>query len=288
MTDVLLATCSEFPEGEPGGHLLVGELAERGIDASWVRWDDDDVDWGRARLVVVRSTWDYEWRREEFLAWARKVESQTRLVNSSRVLEWNTDKVYLLGLLEAGLRVVPTLGAEEEGELHPAIAAFDVAVVKPRVGAGGRGVVVFDGVPGGPDALDESQLDVGPWIVQPLVESVRTAGETSVFVMGGRAVSQVCKHPASGDIRVHEEYGGRTQAVALTDEARALAEQVVTEVERLLDVELPYARVDLMRMSDGALVLSELELAEPGLYLDHVPGNAAAFADVVAGLLPEV
>jgi glutathione synthase/RimK-type ligase-like ATP-grasp enzyme len=287
MTDVLLTTCSGLPEGEPGGHLLVDELAARGLDASWVRWDDEDVDWGGALLVVVRSTWDYEWRREEFLAWARKVESQARLVNSSRVLEWNTDKIYLLGLLEAGLRVVPTLAAEEEGELHPAIAAFDTAVVKPRVGAGGRGVVVFDGVPGGPEALDESQLDVGPWIVQPLVESVRTEGETSVFVLGGRGVSQVCKRPAGGDIRVHEEHGGRTQAVTLTEEARTLAEHVVAEVERLLDVELPYARVDLMRMPDGELVLSELEVAEPGLYLDHVPENAAAFADVVAGLLPE-
>ncbi|HSJ22891.1 MAG TPA: ATP-grasp domain-containing protein [Nocardioidaceae bacterium] len=287
MTDVLLATCSGLPEGEAGGHLLVDELAARGLGASWVCWDDEDVDWGGARLVVVRSTWDYEWRREEFLAWARKVESLARLVNSSRVLEWNTDKVYLLGLLEAGLRVVPTLAAEEEGELHPAIAAFDAAVVKPRVGAGGRGVVVFDGVPGGPEALDESQLDVGPWIVQPLVESVRTEGETSVFVLGGRGVSQVCKRPAGGDIRVHEEYGGRTQAVTLTEEARTLAEHVVAEVERLLDVELPYARVDLMRMPDGELVLSELEVAEPGLYLDHVPENAAAFADVVAGLMPE-
>jgi glutathione synthase/RimK-type ligase-like ATP-grasp enzyme len=287
MTDVLLTTCSELPEGEPGGHLLVDELAARGISSSWVRWDDEDVDWGEARLVAVRSTWDYEWRREEFLAWARKVEAQTRLVNSSRVLEWNTDKIYLLGLLEAGLPVVPTLAAEEEGELHPAIAAFDVAVVKPRVGAGGRGVVVFDGVPGGPEALDESQLDAGPWVVQPLVESVRTEGETSVFVLGGRALSQVSKRPAGEDIRVHEEHGGRTEATALTEEARALAEHVVAEVERLLDVELPYARVDLMRMAEGELVLSELETAEPGLYLDHVPGNAAAFADVVAGLLSE-
>jgi glutathione synthase/RimK-type ligase-like ATP-grasp enzyme len=285
MTDVLLVTCSELPDGEPGGRLLVEALAARGHTASWVAWDDEDVDWGRARLVAVRSTWDYEWRREEFLAWARKVEAQTRLVNASRVLEWNTDKIYLLGLLDAGLPVVPTLAAEEEGELHPAIAAFEAAVVKPRVGAGGRGVVVFDGVPGGPEALDESQLDIGPWIVQPLVESVRSEGETSVFVLGGRAVSQVCKRPAGGDIRVHEEHGGRTQAVTLTEEARALAEHVVAEVERLLEVELPYARVDLMRMPDGELVLSELEVAEPGLYLDHVPENAAAFAEVLAGRL---
>jgi glutathione synthase/RimK-type ligase-like ATP-grasp enzyme len=288
MSDVLLVTCPELPHGEPGGHLVVEELAARGLSSAWVAWDDLAVDWPAARLVAVRSTWDYERRRKQFLDWAREVGTRTRLVNHSRVLEWNTDKIYLLDLIEAGLPVVPTLAAEDEGELPPAIAAFDTAVVKPRVGAGGRGVVVFDGMPGGPEGLDESQLDAGPWVVQPLVESVRTEGETSVFVLGGQAVSQVQKRPAAGEIRVHEEYGGRTEAVEVTQEARALALRTVAVAEEVLGVPLSYARVDMMRMADGELVLSELEAAEPGLYLDEVPGNAAVFADVLAGLLGAV
>jgi len=285
MTDVLLATCPELPEGEPGGHLVVEELASRGLSAAWVSWDDLEVDWASARLVAVRSTWDYELRRKQFLDWAREVETRTRLVSSSKVLAWNTDKIYLLDLLEAGLPVVPTLAAEDESELPPAIAAFETAVVKPRVGAGGRGVVVFDGRPGGPEGLDESQLDIGPWIVQPLVESVRTEGETSVFVLGGQAVSQVRKLPAGEEIRVHEEYGGRTDAVEVTQEARALALRTVSVAEEVLGEALPCARVDMMRMPDGELALSELEVTEPGLYLDLVPGNAASFAEVMAALL---
>lgn len=285
MTDVLLATCPELPEGEPGGHLVVEELASRGLSAAWAAWDDLEVDWASARLVAVRSTWDYEFRRKQFLDWAREVETRTRLVSSSKVLAWNTDKIYLLDLVDAGLPVVPTLAAEDESELPPAIAAFETAVVKPRVGAGGRGVVVFDGQPGGPEGLDESQLDIGPWVVQPLVESVRTEGETSVFVLGGRVVSQVRKLPAGEEIRVHEEYGGRTDAVEVTQEARALALRTVSVAQEVLGEALPYARVDLMRMPDGDLVLSELEVAEPGLYLDLVPGNAASFAEVVAELL---
>jgi glutathione synthase/RimK-type ligase-like ATP-grasp enzyme len=131
-------------------------------------------------------------------------------------------------------------------------------------------VVVFDGMPGGPEGLDESQLDVGPWVVQPLVESVRTDGETSVFVLGGEVVSQVQKRPAAGEIRVHEEYGGRTEAVEVSQEARALALRTVAVAEEVLGVPLSYARVDMMRMADGELVLSELEAAEPGLYLDEL------------------
>lgn len=288
MTDVLLVTCAELPDGEPEGHLLVEELLARGLTARWVPWDDPDVDWAGARMVVVRSPWDYERRREAFLSWAREVAAQTSLVNTARVLEWNTDKIYLLALAEAGLPVVPTVAAEDEGELPVAIATFETAVVKPRVGAGGRGVVVFDGEPGGPSGLDECQLKPGPWIVQPLVESVRTEGEISVFVLGGEVVSQVQKRPGAGEIRVHESYGGHSEPAEVTQEARALALRTVGVAEELLGVGLPYARVDCMRLEDGRLGLSELEAAEPGLYLDLVPANATAFADVVARLLADV
>jgi glutathione synthase/RimK-type ligase-like ATP-grasp enzyme len=285
MTDVLLVTCAALPEGEPGGDLVVRELAARGLSARWVAWEDPGVDWSEARLVLVRSTWDYDHRREEFLDWAHRVQRLTTLVNTAQVVAWNTDKAYLLDLAEAGLPVVPTVAVDSELELAPAIADFEPAVVKPRVGAGGRGLVVFDLEPGGPEGLDESQLRLGPWVVQPLLESVRTEGETSVFVLGGRVVSQVRKVPAPGEIRVHEEYGGREEPVEVTDEAAELALRAVDVAEKLLDTALPYVRADLMRMDDGRLVVSELELVEPGLYLDVVPGNAAAFAEAVAGLL---
>ncbi|MGH3332578.1 MAG: ATP-grasp domain-containing protein [Nocardioidaceae bacterium] len=285
MTDVLLVTCAELPDGEVGGALIVDELAARGVSARWVVWDDPAVDWSAGRLAVVRSPWDYDSRRDEFLDWARAVESRTTLVNCADVIAWNTDKIYLLDLLDAGLPVVPTLAAEDEGELPPAIASFESAVVKPRVGAGGRGVVVFDGRPGGPEGLDESQLLPGPWVVQPLVETIHTEGELSVFVLGGRAVSQVRKVPGGGEIRVHEEYGGRTTEVPLTEEAADLALRTVEAAVKVLGSALPYARVDLMRLDDGTLAVSELEVTEPGLYLDVVPGNASEFAKTLADLL---
>jgi hypothetical protein len=59
----------------------------------------------------------------------------------------------------------------------------------------------------------------------------------------------------------------------------------VARAEEHLGTALPYVRVDLMRLDDGTLVLSELEVAEPGLYLDLVPANAVAFADAVLDLL---
>ena len=283
MADVLLATCAELPHGEPGGGLLLDAFATRGVSARFAVWDDPSVDWQSAGLVVVRSTWDYDARRDEFLAWCRGVGD--RLVNDAHAIAWNTDKAYLVDLRETTLPVVPTVAVDEEGELAPAVAAFAPAVVKPRVGAGGRGVVVFDGEAGGPEDLDESHLELGPWVVQPLVDSVRTEGETSVFVFGGDVVSQVQKRPAGDEIRVHEEYGGRSVPVPVTAEAAQVAVETVEVAQRLLGVRLPYARVDLMRLADGTLALSELEVTEPGLYLEVVPANAGAFADLVVDLL---
>jgi len=181
--------------------------------------------------------------------------------------------------------VVRTLLVEDESELPSAVADCFPAVVKPRVGANGRGVVVFDGEPGGPADLDESQLGPGPWVVQPLVGSVRTEGEASVFVLGGEPVSQVRKVPAAGEIRVHEQYGGRSEPVSLDPEAADLARRAMLAAQRLLGHRLDYGRVDLMRGGDGRLVVGEVEVTEPGLYLDAVPANAEAFADLVVDVL---
>ncbi len=277
---VLLATCSAMPDGEEwaGTDLLLPALRQRGADPRWVVWDDPAVDWS-AGLVAVRSTWDYETRRAEFLDWAGSV---PWLLNSAAVFAWNTEKSYLPQLAGLGVPVVPTLVVEEEDRLPEALAqvagegAGD-GVVKPCVAAGGRGLVVFRG--GVPD--EAAGLGAGPWVVQPLVDSVRTEGETSVFVLDGAAVSAARKQPASGEIRVHESYGGTTRAAPLTDEAADVARAAVAAAESLLGERLDYARVDQMRLADGALAVSELEATEPGLYLEVLPGNAAVFADLV-------
>ena len=112
-----------------------------------------------------------------------------------------------------------------------------------------------------------------------------TTVSISVFVLGGEPRSMARKLPAGGEIRVHEEYGGTTVEVPRTAEAADLARRTVRAAERLLGTTLDYARVDLMRLDDRVLAVSELEVTEPGLYLDELPGNGAAFASVVATAL---
>ena len=98
-------------------------------------------------------------------------------------------------------------------------------------------------------------------------------------------VSQAQKLPAAGEIRVHEAYGGTTVAAALSEESAELARRTVEAAGAILGSPLDYARVDQMRLADGTLAVSELEVTEPGLYLDVIPGNAEAFVDLVAARL---
>ena len=279
---VLLATFCLCPEGEEGGALLVEALARRGVGAAWASWDDPAADWAGADLVAVRSTWDYQRRLPAFRSWLERVAATTPFLNGTDAFAWNVDKGYLAEL-GATVPTVPGVAVDDDdllGGLRTALARWGTVVVKPRIGASGVGVVVARRT----DDLALAGLTPGPWLAQPLVESVRTRGESSVVVLGGRALAQVDKVPGAGEVRVHEEYGGTSRAVALDPEAAALAHAAVAAAEEILGHPLDYARVDLMEL-DGGLVVSELELIEPGLYLDVVPGVAEAFADVVVSRL---
>ncbi|WP_134739796.1 hypothetical protein [Nocardioides sp. 503] len=273
----LLATDRAHEEGELGHAVLDAAFAERGVRSRWAVWDDPSVDWAEASLVAVRSTWDYEDRLADFLAWAEGV--GPRLLHGADVFRWNTDKAYLVELAGLGsVPVVPTEVPATVADLRAAVARVMPAVVKPRVGAGGRGLVVVRDESWGPAG------EPGSWVVQPLVPSVQREGEESVFVIDGRAVSQVHKVAGADDVRVHEEYGGTSSLADLSPEAAGIAEAATAATSELVGREIVYARIDLLR-HEGELKVSEVEVTEPGLYLDVIPDNARLFADALVSRL---
>lgn len=274
--DVLLATCQDWPEGEPGHEALDEALAARGITFAWHRWDDPLVEWSEARLVAVRSAWDYDARIADFLGWAHRV--GPGLLHGVDVFRWNTDKSYLLDLARLGVPIVPSVLPEDLVELRAAVGRFGTSVVKPRVGAGGRGMqVIWEA---------ESYLPVRDphYVVQPLVHSIFTEGELSVFVIDGRPVSSVRKVASRRDVRVHEQYGGTTSEIPLDPDLAVQAAEAIAACGELLGVQLVYGRVDFL-FYEGRYVVSEVELTEPGLYLDVLPRNGEVFAAALAELL---
>ncbi len=281
---VALATCAEVGL-DADDVSLPSELEERGIEATSMVWDDHDADWSSFELVVVRSTWDYAGRREEYLAWARHVESVATLANPEPVLAWSTDKRYLAELEGAGIPVVPTTFFAPGSEVElPEDAEF---VVKPVISAGSRDTARY-----APDERDRAQehaqrlLHTGRHVmVQPYLHQVDTDGETALLYLDGVFSHAVRKGPllrpgapASTDkLYVPEVISPR----AASPDQRALADRVIGA---LPFASLLYARVDMIGTDDGHRVL-EVERAEPSLFLELDQDAAGRLADGIAARL---
>ena len=295
MPDVLLASCAQARGHDDDEPLLVAALAQLGVAAAAADWADPAVDWAAARLVVVRSTWDYAPRRRHFLDWARAVESATTLLNPASVLAWNTDKRYLRELGEAGVPTVPTTWVERPADLGAALDRTDGdVVVKPVVSAGARDTGRFrradralarslaeriltgnEGVPG------------RAVMVQPYLDRLEDDGETGLVYVDGRYSHAFRKgallagEPLGPGLFAEEEIGPRTAH----PEQRDLADRVVAEVCERTGVVPLYARVDLVPGDDGRPLVIEVELAEPSLNLPVAPGSADRLAAAIAARL---
>ncbi|MCW2983556.1 MAG: ATP-grasp protein [Conexibacter sp.] len=287
---VALATCSYFPEGDTDDAGLPEAI---GGDVAFAIWDDPAVDWSTFDLVVVRSTWDYQGRRDEFLAWARGIGD--RLVNPPEVLAWNTDKRYLRELAEAGLPVVPT-ALVAPGEAFAAPPAGDGEyVVKPTVSAGSRDTARFGSAGGDADRaaalVDAIHASGRTAMVQPYVASVDERGETALLFFDGAFSHAIHKGPLlrRGADPTTEVFAAETIEPREPSEAElAVAQRVIEHaVARMETGPLAYTRVDLVQDAAGDPLLLELELTEPSLFFAGEPGRLSQFAGAIRRRLPE-
>ncbi|MDX1620074.1 MAG: hypothetical protein R3320_03730 [Nitriliruptorales bacterium] len=88
--DVALATTAGLPVTDQDEGPLLAALERQGVQAGLAVWDDASFAWDEVQLVVIRSTWDYWDRRDEFVHWAERVEQVTELWNPAAVIRWNT------------------------------------------------------------------------------------------------------------------------------------------------------------------------------------------------------
>lgn len=293
---VALATCSQFPQLEADDAALLPALAERGVEAAPVVWDDADVDWDAFDLVVVRSTWDYSLRQPEFVAWAETV---PRLANPATVLAWNTDKFYLRDLERAGIVIVPTIWLDPARNLtsravHTRFPASGEFVVKPTVSAGARDTGRYQSNEADQRGLAivhaRDLLRAGRHVmVQPYLKQVDTIGETSLVYIDGIFSHSVRKGPLlEGPNRRFDALYRKEDmtARAANPAERAVGDAIIAALPTVApgvgDGPLLYARVDLLPDADGAPMLLELELTEPSLFLALGDGAAGRFADAIA------
>ena len=287
---IAIATFVGITEQFDDDERLAEALRGRGSEAELIAWDAPGTDWSAFDAVVIRSTWDYTNRPEEFLAWVEGVGD--RLHNSPALVRWNSDKRYLRDLEAAGISVVPTAYVAP-GEPPPTLEGE--VVVKPSVSAGAKDSGRF-----GPAAHDQARALIErihragrTAMVQPYLASVDTRGETAIVCLDGTLSHALHKGAVlrpdevaplrSDELGVAEVMYDPDLVVAGTadDAELALARAVLDAVTARFSYVPLYARVDMVEGPDGAPVLMELEAIEPSLYLDQVPGAVDLVADAI-------
>lgn len=259
---------------DPETTLLVAALDRLGIDAPVVAWSDAAAMADPGDLVVIRTTWDYTHTPTEFVEALRRCAAP--LWNPLEVVEGNIHKRYLLDLAAAGVPVVPTRLLVPGAELTGVVGRI---VLKPEISAGADGVGLFDATDPAAAAHLVSLLERGDVLLQPYMAEVET-GERSLIYLGGEFSHAVHKVPATGDFRVQEHHGGRSEACRPTADELRVADLALAGVR----TDLLYARVDLLVTADGPLLM-ELELVEPSLFLELDERAPGRLADAIAAAL---
>jgi hypothetical protein len=229
-------------------------------------------------LILPLLAWGYQ---RDTVRWFRALDlweaGGLPFANPITLLRWNTDKDYLFDLEAAGLSTVPTveshaLCAEDLDDARTKFGTDDL-VIKPSISAGADRTFYLARGDAIPFAVLEKEM-----LIQPLMPSILTEGEYSLFLFDGIFSHAILKRPASGDFRVQEQFGGGEIPIEPPRAALAFAHETLT----MLPAIPLYARVDILRDGEGAFRLMELEVIEPSLFLGHAPGGGAAFKAAVA------
>ncbi|HWA01321.1 MAG TPA: transporter [Caulobacterales bacterium] len=252
----------------------------RGLSFEVRYWDEPDLAEQGFDAAIVRSTWDYIERCDEFIATLRGHErAGLRLFNRADVIGWNARKTYLDDL---GALAIPTLWAEklDSRAVAQAFDTLDAAelVIKPQIGGGSRETIKLKR-----NAWSEADLRDGPRsaaMLQPFLASVETEGEHSLFWFGGEFSHAIRKAPRTG------WFANDPAATDFAQETPPRAALEVAEAARALaPKDLLYVRIDVVRADDGGWRVIEIEAIEPYLFLVFAPAGAEVFAGAIARVL---
>lgn len=281
---VRLVTCAHLPNLAVDDQELLHELQRQGVPTEVAVWDDPAVDWSAAPVTVVRSVFDYHLRRQEFLEWLDHAETQTLIKNPPEVIRWNSHKFYLRQVQADGFPVIDTewLTQNEPADIKEIMIrrAWPEIVVKPAVSASAHGALKVTA-----DNLDDGQahtdglLNDGDALVQPYLYEFETIGETSVIWLCG-AQTHCVRRPSGLHSTLEQAHVGAP--LKPSAEERELAQAVYASIQSTL----LYARIDLINTREYGLLLLELELLEPALYLRHSREIVERFASTILGLVP--
>lgn len=281
---IAFATCEDWRELWKDDHPAVDALTARGHVVDAVVWDDPSVDWTTYDVVILRSTWDYYLKSDAFAQWIDDLDALgVAMWNPAVTLRWNLDKIYLRELADAGVPITPTVFPT------PGTRLADVArengwtdlVLKPRVSAAGHRTIRLTAADADTHQPELDDLIAhGGALVQQYLPVIEADGEWSFIFLDGAYSHAARKRAAPGEFRVQFQYGGSTETGEPSDRLIMQARNVVDFVTH----PWLYARVDGCEV-EGQLLLMELEMLEPSLFLLQDPASPGCLADGIEARL---
>ena len=73
--NIAIASCFDLPDWEKDDVPFFKELADVGIEYQVIPWDSE-IDWSQFDACLLRTTWDYQERIDEFMSWINHVSTQ--------------------------------------------------------------------------------------------------------------------------------------------------------------------------------------------------------------------
>lgn len=276
-----LITWSCLPDGAKSERPMLAHLAEANVQTEIVDWKSTDCDFRKFDLIVLRSCWDYHLNAAEFIYWLRRVAQTTPVLNAVDTVLWNHNKFYLREVEALGIEIASTIfvtQAETLGAEFETIRSWEKIVVKPAISASAHNTRLMDGAAFSAEHELVRRMNGQPFLVQRFIPEIQEQGEISFVYIDGQFSHAALKRPAAGDFRVQQEHGGSAElflpSAALLDHANQIAAAVPQVRESL------YCRIDAVAR-DGKMVLMELELIEPELFLGLAEGAAERFAKAI-------
>nr|WP_298926700.1 hypothetical protein [uncultured Erythrobacter sp.] len=253
-------------------------FTKQGFELCVIDWEAPIEAFDGIALAMLGTSWNYQDKPDAFVAKLDTLAARGITVcNSPDVVRWNATKTYLRELGDAGARTIPTMWRESV-TAKGALAAMDAfgtdrIVVKRQIGAGalGQELISRGSLP------DDDWVFGHPAMLQPFLPAIAEEGELSFIFIDGELSHVLRKLPAKGDYRIQSLYGG-TESIHEPSEDEAAS---ATAIIATLPFPPPlYARIDMLRAEDGALMVMEAELIEPYLYPEQGPdlGNRLARA----------
>jgi glutathione synthase/RimK-type ligase-like ATP-grasp enzyme len=290
--DLIVATCDKYDNPETispyaqnvltEDSLVVQAFERKGLKVGRKSWSDKDFDWSCTKKVLIRTTWDYFERYEEWQEWLKLVASKSQLFNPLSLVQWNMDKHYLGDLKARGVNIPDTIyietGAQTSLTSLLAKNQWEDIILKPCVSGASRHTYKLSR-----NNLTEYEVTFQTLIkdeafmLQPFQQNVVEKGEVSLVVIGGQFTHAVLKVAKAGDFRVQDDFGGKVHPYAPSTEEMAFAEKAVAACKPT-----PFlARVDIIKDNNGQLAIIEIELIEPELWFRMYPDAAEVLANSI-------